>query len=137
MAEETLTLNLPDTLYQRLKKRADAEDRSVEEVVIETLVSSVPEEDGIPPELEHLLNSMASLDDATLWRAAKNDLAREAAEEIRRLRAKRERKGLTLDERQRYADLLRQYDRGILIRAEAAALLKQRGHDVDVLRQHS
>lgn len=93
MAEETLTLNLPNTLYQRRKKRVDVEERSVEEVVIETLVSSVPEEDGIPPEPEHPLTSMASLDNATLWRAAKNDLAREAAEEIRRLRAKRERKG--------------------------------------------
>lgn len=135
MADETLTLNVPENLYQRLRQRAAVEHRSVEEVVIDTLVTAVPEEDGITPELEHLLKSMASLDDESLWRAARNDLAREAAEEIRRLRARRERKGLTLDERQRYADLLRQYDRGILIRAEAAALLKQRGHDVEVLRQ--
>ena len=133
MAEETLTLNVPESLYQRLKQRAAVEHRSLEEVVIDTLVTAVPEEDRITPELEQLLNSMASLDDETLWRAARNDLAREAAEEIRRLRAKRERKGLTLDERQRCADLLRQYDEGILIRAEAAALLKQRGHNIDVL----
>src|SRR5215471_5883978 len=101
-------LNIPDDLYQRLKQRAEETHRSVEEEALAALAASVPEEDQIPPELEHLLHSMASLDDETLWRAARNELAREAAEEIRRLRAKQKRKGLTVAEKQRYADLLSQ-----------------------------
>lgn len=133
MAHQTLTLNIPDDLYNRIKSRAEASHRSIEEEAAELLGASAPEEDALPADLAELLDSMALLDDEALWRAAHNTLAREAAEEIRRLRARRESKGLSVAEQQQLGDLLRQYDRGILIRAEAAALLKQRGHEVDVL----
>jgi hypothetical protein len=49
------------------------------------------------------------------------------------LRAKRRRSGLTLAEWQRRDELMRQYDRGILIRSRAMLLLKERGHDISVL----
>lgn len=133
MAQQTLTLNIPDDLYQRLKQLAAQSGRTIEEEAQNVLATGVPTGEGMTPELEEMLAGMALLDDEALWRAARNELAREAAEEIRRLRAKRERKGLSDAEKQRLADLLYQYDKGILIRAEAAALLKQRGHDVNVL----
>jgi hypothetical protein len=41
--------------------------------------------------------------------------------------------GLTEAEVQEAATLLRQYERVMLVRAHAAALLKQRGHDVSSL----
>jgi hypothetical protein len=133
MADQSLTLRLPDALLERLKQLAENDHRSVEEEAINRLAASIPEDDELPPDLRRLLDSMQGLDDESLWRAARNDLARKASVEIRRLQARRKRKDLTVDEQQRLGHLLRQYDRGILIRAEAAALLKQRGHDVDVL----
>jgi hypothetical protein len=38
--------------------------------------------------------------------------------------------GLTEQQEREAAALIRQYERAMLIRAQAAALLKQRGHDV-------
>jgi plasmid stability protein len=135
MAQQTLTLNIPDDLFQRLKQQAKQTGRTIEEEAKNVLATGVPADERMTPELEQMLAGMTLLDDESLWRAARNDLAREAAEEIRRLRAKRARKGLSDAEKQRLADLLYQYDKGILIRAEAAALLKARGHDVNVLLQ--
>jgi plasmid stability protein len=124
---------LPEDVYERLKRLAENDHRSVEEEAAERLAASIPEDEALPADLVEFLDSMQCLDDETLWRLARNDLARKASAGIRRLQARRRRQGLTVAEQQRLSHLLRQYDRGILIRGEAAALLKQRGHDVDVL----
>ena len=50
--------------------------------------------------------------------------------ELEELHFKRQREGLTANEAERAAELVRQYDRKMLLRAEAALLLKERGHDV-------
>jgi hypothetical protein len=50
MADETLTLNMPENLYQR-QQCAAAEQRSLEEVIIDALVTTVPEDDGMTTEL--------------------------------------------------------------------------------------
>jgi plasmid stability protein len=128
-----VNISLPEEVFQRLKQLAETDHRSVEEEAAQRLTASIPKDDTLPPELHQLLDSMPGLDDENLWRAARNDLARKANVQIRRLQARRKRQGLTVDEQQRLNHLLRQYDRGILIRAEAAALLKERGHDVNVL----
>jgi len=133
MAEETLTLNVPERMYQRLKQRAEEEHRSLEEAALAALAASVPEKEQLPPAWEELLDSMTSLDDEALWRAALNEVGRRANAGIHRLRAKRQARSLTVAEEERLAELLRQEDRGLLIRAQACALLKQRGRDIEPL----
>ena len=133
MAEETLTLNVPESLYQRLKQRAEVEHRSLEEAALAAMAASLPEADQVPPEVEELLHSMASLDDEALWRAAMNDVGRKANAGIRRLRAKRRTRGLAVAEQERLVELLRQEDKGMLIRSHALLLLKQRGRDIEPL----
>ena len=135
MAQQTLTLNIPDDLYNRLKQLAEQSGRTIEEEARDVLATGVPTDEGMTPELEQMLAGMALLDDEMLRRAARNELGRKAVEEIRRLRAKRERKGLSNAEKQRLADLLYQYDKGVLIRSQALALLKERGHNIDALLQ--
>lgn len=133
MAEETLTLNMPESMYQRLKQRAAMEHRSLEEAALAALAASVPEAEQIPPAWGALLDSMIALDDEALWRAALNNRGRKANGGIRRLRAKRQTRGLTVAEQEHLAELLRQEERGMLIRARALLLLKQRGRDIEPL----
>ena len=133
MAEKTLTLNVPDSMYQRLKQRAEVEHRSLEEAALAVLAASVPEEEQLPHGWEDLLDSMAGLDDDALWRAALNDTGRKANSGIRRLRAKSQTRGLTVAEQERLAELLRQEDKGMLIRARALLLLRQHGRDIEPL----
>jgi plasmid stability protein len=134
MANQTLTINFPDDLYGRLKKRAEETHRTIEDEVIGVLEASTPDDERLPVGLVRLLDFMALMDDETLWRIAEsNTLTREAHKGLQQLRAKSQGKGLTPAEEQRQTDLLEQYDEGVLIRSKALALLKQRGRNIDAL----
>ncbi len=133
MSVQPLTLNVPEPLYHRLKQRAELSNRTVEDAALDVLVAAVPVADELPADLEEAISPLALLDEEALWRAARSHLAAEAAEQLEELHLKRQREGLTEGEAQALAALIRQYERALLVRAQAAALLHQRGHDVSQL----
>lgn len=133
MPTQLLTLQVPDVLYHRLKQRAEKANSTVEAAALDALVAAVPVADGLPAEFQEAIAPLSTLDDEALWRAARSHLPRDAAERLEELNLKRQRESLTAAESQAQAELLRQYDLAMLVRAEAAALLHQRGHDVSVL----
>jgi plasmid stability protein len=133
MPTQSVTLHLPDPLYQRLKRRAEQAHRALEDELLDVVAAAVPVADDLPAELTEALSPLALLDDQALWRAARTRLAADAAEELEGLHLKQQREGLSASEAEQAAALLRQYERVMLVRAQAAALLKQRGHDVSVL----
>lgn len=133
MTMQTLTLQVPEILFTRLQQRAQQANRTVEAETLDLLATAVPVAEELPADLEQALTSLGSLEDEALRRAAQNGLAVEAAEELEALHFKRQREGLTEAETQRQADLVRQYKRTMLVRARAAVLLRQRGHDVSNL----
>ena len=130
---QAVTLNLPDTLYNKLRRKAEQAHRSVEEELLDAVAAAVPDTDDLPPDLQAAVDQLAVLDDAGLWNAARMSMPTDAAEELEGLHDKRQREGLTEAEAQAAAALVRQYERTMLVRAEAAALLAERGHDVSVL----
>lgn len=133
MPTQSVTLRLPDALYQHLKRRAEQAQRAIEDELLDVVAAAVLVDDELPLELSEALSSLALLDDEALWRAARTRLPAEAAEELEGLHLKRQREGISALEAEQTAALLRQYERAMLVRAQAAALLKQRGHDVSVL----
>jgi plasmid stability protein len=132
MATRTLTLEVPDPLYERLMARAARTQRSVEAETLEALTSAVPEENDL---IDEISAQLSVLDDEALWRAARVHFSQDMAHELEELHFKRQHEGLTETEAQRARILLHHYDRAMLVRAEAAALLKARGHDVSPLLQ--
>jgi plasmid stability protein len=133
MHAQTVTLNLPDALYRQLEHRAVRANRTVEAEVLEVLATAVPEAETLPADLAQAVSTLALLDDAQLWQAARTRLARETAARMEELNLTQQREGLTGDEKQELAGLVRQYERVMLVRAEAAALLHERGHNVSEL----
>jgi hypothetical protein len=105
----------------------------VEAELLDAVVAAVPVADELPADLNEAISPLDLLDDAALWRAARSRLPVEAAEQMESLHLKRQREGLTEAEAQTLAWLVRQYERAMLVRAQAAALLKQRGHNVSTL----
>jgi plasmid stability protein len=130
---QSVTVRLPEPLYRQLQRRAQQTRRTVEDELVELVTSAVPLDEELPPDLAEAIASMGVLDDAELWRAARSRLAAEDAERFEELNAKRQREGLTSDEDRESAALVRRYERAMLVRAQAAALLKERGHDVSSL----
>jgi plasmid stability protein len=125
-----VTLDVPDRLYERLQRMAAAAHRSVEDELLEVVATAIPGADDLPSDLDEAVSQLTVLDDAALFGAARATLPRDAAEELEHLHLKRQREGLTEAEAQAAASLTRQYERFMLVRAEAAALLVQRGHDI-------
>jgi hypothetical protein len=130
MTSQNVTLSIPEPLYQHLKQRADQARRSVEEETLEVLAGAVPASSTLPEGLTEIVTMLQTLDDASLWQAARSRLPAEISRELEALHFKQQRAGLTASEQQELAALLRQYEQQMLIRGQAAALLKQRGHDV-------
>ena len=133
MSVQPITVNLPTILYSRLRRRAEQSRHTVEAELLEVVTTAVPVADDLPADLSEAISPLSLLDDAALWRAARSRLASETAAQLEALHLKRQRDGLTATEEQILAGLVRQYERVMLVRAQAAALLKQRGQDVSEL----
>lgn len=133
MRERTVTVAVPPALYDQLEQRAAQAARSVEDEVVLTLAAAIPPEDRLSPDLEETLASMSALDDEALWRVAHSRVTDEDGERLADLADKRQRAGLTPAELREAEELAHLHDRSLLFRGQAAALLKQRGHDVSVL----
>ena len=134
MTTQSVTIRLPDPIYQQLKRRADRTRRSIEDELLDVVAAAVPiSSDELSEDLAEAISPLAALDDEALWRAARELLPAAAAERLEFLGQKRQQAALTEAELQEAAALLRQYERVMLVRAHAAALLQQRGYDVSVL----
>jgi plasmid stability protein len=133
MATQTLIVHLPDRLYSRLEERATESNRTVEAELIEVLSTAIPAEFEMPPELGKELALLDQLDDASLWQAAREKLPAETSARLEQMHLKQRGEGLSETETHALADLVRQYERTMLVRARAAVLLKHRGHDVSKL----
>lgn len=132
MTTQRVTIELPAPLYERLRRRAEAAHRTVEDELLEVVATASGSGD-LPAGLEPVLTSLTALDDASLWGAARARLSAESAAELEALHPKRQREGLTSAEAQAAAALTAQYERAMLVRAEAASLLRDRGYDVSSL----
>ena len=133
MGTHTITLELPDELYQRLLEQAARSQRGIQSEAIALLATVLPPEPVLPVELEVRLRAMAAMPDDQLWRLARQRMPAAKANELSELNDKGQRQGLTAEERQRQHHLIQVADQVVLKRAEAAHLLKQRGHDISVL----
>ena len=134
MTTQTLTLELDESLYQRLQERASRAQRSVESEALELVTQGVLDLDLLEPELAAALAQLRFLDDAALWQAARMHMMPIDAERLEALHVKRQREGLSSVEADEARGLTGTYERIMVTRAEAAALLKERGYDVGGLR---
>jgi plasmid stability protein len=130
---QSVTVDLPATLFHRVQERAVKAHRSVEDELVEVVTAALPEFDELPQETTAILAQLSFLDDSALWQAARTRLSPDQAEQLEQLNLKQQREGLTPGERQRRDRLLRYYEQTMLVRAQAAVLLQERGYDVSDL----
>lgn len=129
---ESITLHIPTALYDRLKRRAEQAQHSVEAELLEVAIAATTDSE-LPASLNEALAQLALLDDAALWRVARSRFPLESAHQLEALNRKRQAEGLTRAENVTADSLLRNYERSMLVRAQAAALLKERGYDTSGL----
>jgi hypothetical protein len=127
----TVTLQLPDPIYQRLVNTATATGRSLEEVMLHALkVGSPPDWENAPDEFQADLAALDRLEDEALWKLATNHKTEEEMARHFELLERNKEHTLTSAEQVELAELRSQADRFMLRKAHAAALLHWRGHRV-------
>lgn len=125
---QSITVELPDNLYKRIRQRARERNRSVEAETTEAVALAFAA--VLPPTTTDLLEQLPYLADQELWQAARMRVPDEKAERMQELIGKEQGEGLTAAENDE-ATQLQQYARHVmLVRARAAALLAERGHDI-------
>lgn len=82
MAHQTVTVAVPQPLYDHLKQRAAESQRSIEDEVVLTLAEAVADQEQVHGDLAATLASLATLDDAVLWQLARSRVAAEDAERL-------------------------------------------------------
>jgi hypothetical protein len=133
MTAHAITLHLPETLYKRFRQRAEWSHRSLETELLDAVAAAAPVGDELSPELIEAVEALEDLKDEELWRLARQVMSREASQELEALHFKQRDKELSPPEDARRAKLIQEYERSMLIRAQAAKLLKDRGHAVSSL----
>lgn len=128
MSVQTLTLNLPDLVYQRAKQAADALKRPLEDVIVNTLATTLPALDDVPSELAGELVTMAQLSDEALHGLANSLLPAARQTRLDLLLDQQSRGELDQPGQSELTALVAECGRHVLRRAEAVSLLLARGH---------
>ena len=133
MTVQSVTLRLPEPVYQRAKHAADVLQQPVEDLIIDTLTSTLPVLDDVPTEMVSEIAAMTHLSDEALQGLATSTLRPERQTLLSELLDKQGRGEVDEAEQRELAALMAEYGRLILRRAKAVALLLARGKPVPVL----
>ncbi len=133
MTAYAVTLQLPSPLYSHFQSRAERAHRSLEAELLDAVATVASDEDDLSPDLARAVADLKLLNDEELWRAARNRLSDDVRARLEALNLRQQREGLTPAEKESLEHLVEQYDRTVLLRAEAARLLKERGQDLSGL----
>jgi hypothetical protein len=133
MTLQTITIQMPDNVYQRARRAAQALQRPTEDVLFDTLSATLPPLDDVPPDMAGELAAMALLSNEVLENMARATMPPERQRQLDDLLERQGRDELDEPGQHQLAELMAKYGRTMLRRAHAVALLAGRGRPVPPL----
>ncbi len=131
MAGQTISITLPDGLYEQVKETAAAAALSVEEVLTQSVTLSLPTlEADLAPETRTNLAALSLLSDPELWQIAEGMADDELQQQLEMLAERQKQRVLTEVEQRRLGKLMTLAQLFMLRKAEAYHLLACRGYVV-------
>lgn len=130
MSDTQVMVELPVAAFEQLQVAAREQHRSVPEVVRDLILQELPGLPPLPLDVQTELSVFAGLSNEVLWLLARSTLAEAEQQELARLNNKAQRRLLTEAEQAHQQALIDVYDRVMVRRAQAVALLKLRGFDL-------
>lgn len=129
MTVHQVTVALPESVYLRLLRTAQATRQSVADVLLRAVqVGSPPGWEDAPAEYQADLAALERLDDAALWQIARSRQTEEEMLRYQSLLDQNAADSLSPAQRAELTDLRMAADRFMLRKAQAAAILRWRGH---------
>ncbi len=132
MAIQTITLDIPDALYQTALRLADATKRPIDDVVRESLMNTLPPLDDVSAVEVDSLAHLSMLGDDALWDVAGYTASDAEQHELAHLLDVQERGEIVGHEKERLEQILNQHSNMMLKKAHAWLLLARRGYSVPV-----
>ena len=132
MAATTIAGHIPETLFLKLKRAAELTHRSVEDVTVTSLEAALPTAPDLPLDIANELAAMHLFSDEALWAATAPSFSPTEEYRLNQLNAAAGERDLTPAEEAEQQNLIVSYQRSVLRRAKALAILAQRGHRIPV-----
>jgi hypothetical protein len=130
MSHPVLTLELPEDIYERVRRAAKGMNQPVEKALVDIVRAATPSLEKVPVEYRAELEGLEDLSDDELWKIAQSGPTPAKQRRLERLLDQNRRGELTDRDRRALGELRRDGDRLMLRRSYAALLLKYRGHRV-------
>jgi hypothetical protein len=123
-------LHIPDDLYQWAESVAQANNQTVDEVLMTYIRMASSVMPTLPIEEERELIALHHLSDAALWTIAKEVMPSEQAQTMQNLMVQNSAGTISDDDYQRLEALVLRGQQLMLRKSQAMAILSERGHDV-------
>jgi len=131
MLGKTVTVTLPQPIFERVTEVAEVNHISVEQLLTQTIALTMPPlESDLPPSWRQELSRMQSLSDAVLWGLAGSTMDEQQQAELETLAELQKERALTSAEQDALVRLMEEAEYSMLRRAEAFHLLARRGYSV-------
>lgn len=131
MTTQTVSLELPEQLYQQLTEASAASKRPLGEIILQSIrVGLPPNIDHLPEPLRSDLHALDQLSDVALWHMAGSELDDRRAALYEELLERNQDGALAVIERNQLTHLREEADLIMLRSSYAYALLKWRGHRI-------
>jgi hypothetical protein len=128
-----ITIDLPDSTFQRLAHLAELTQQPLTELILQSITGNLPPAvETAPPEIQPELLALQTLDTAALRQIAQGQIPPAQQERHQMLLEKNQAEALTPDEQQELESLLLQADQLMLKKAHACALLRWRGQPIAI-----
>ncbi len=133
---QTITISLPDKVYQRLQHAAASAGKADHELAAQSVQESLPPlMDTVPARYRDELGAMEKLANGELWATARSTVDEKLQRKLRRLLKKNSLGTITEGERELLTELSSLADQVMLKKAYALLLLKWRGQRIPSLAE--
>jgi hypothetical protein len=125
---DLIILQVPEDISARVRQIAAAMAQPVEQVLLDHLKTLAAPLPVLPPDTQAELDALHRLSDDALWTIASAQMPEDVQARAHALMDKNSRGAITDDEHAELEQLVERGDRLMLRKAEAATILRQRGH---------
>ena len=130
MSDYTVTLTISEAVYNRARRLAENTAQPMEQILSNRLEEVFDDSAILPPDELVELAAFRHLSNEALWTIAREQTPSDVRERVSVLLALNKRATLTAEEQSELDQLLNAADRVMLRKAEASALLTQRGFKI-------
>ena len=123
-----VTIDLPEAVQRQMEEAAQSEHRSIAELIRDLVIQNWQQLPRLPDDVEAELAALDDLSDEVLWLLARSTMTNGEQAEMAHLNDKAQHTSLTSLDEERLSTLMDAYDRTMIRRAQAAALLQKRGY---------